>query len=662
MDKPLLLEAVLGNSRMLATLDRQGELHHLFWPDIDRYQHVGKALLGVHLAGRREETVWLSGHGWEHHQEHLGDTAILRTTGVHREAGVAFGCIDFCVPGRSLLVRRLRLENQGQEPAHPTFLHYAALDLNGSPQLNGCYYHPGAAALVYHRQRTICTVGLDRPVSGYACGREHTGGSSLLDARDGRLEGHGIEMGDVDACLSATLGTLAPGEDAAVDVFWQWGTTREEALAGLEEARREGAAALLSATIRFWEQWVSRGEASPSREEVLDRLFRRSLITLKLLADAESGGIIAAPEADPGFVGSGGYGYCWPRDAAWVSTALTEAGHPDEAAAFYRWARKAQEPEGCWYQRYWCDGSLAPSWGLIQGDETASVVFGVLQHFALTRNRPLLHELWPMVRDAAEFLRRSLDPETGLPGPSIDLWEERTEESAYTAASVFGAFTGAAYLAREVGEEAEAEALQTEADRLQQAIAQLWHEPDGRFLRGVKRRLGRGEFLHRRACGEEVHEIGTGGLYGAYLEPYDHGLDVSLLGLAIPFGALPPGDPRMVATAAQVVRYLENPRVGGLHRYSGDCYRGGNPWVVCTLWLGLYELSRGQVEQARQRLAWAVAHRTPLDLLPEQVNSETGAPFWIIPLGWSHALLIHLVLALRRRGAFAEDHQAAPAR
>ncbi|MDI6870424.1 MAG: glycoside hydrolase family 15 protein [Bacillota bacterium] len=653
MDKPLLIDAITGNSRMLVTFDRQGQLHHLFWPDIDRHQQVGKTLLGLFLTGRREETLWLSGHAWEHHQEYQGDTAILRTTGVHREAGMAFLCTDFCVPGRPLLVRRLRFVNQGQGEVHPVFLHYAALDLEGSPQLNACYYHAGAGALVYYRQHTVCALGFDRPVSGYTCGREQTDGAALWDAFDGHLNGRGIEMGDVDGCLACDLGRLGPGEAAEVDVFWYWASGRAEALAGLEEARRSGAERLARETARFWKQWLSRGLTAPSHNETLDRLFRRSLITIKLLSNSEHGGIIAAPEADPGFVGSGGYGYCWPRDAVWVATALTEAGHAEEAEGFYRWAREAQEPEGCWYQRYYCDGSLAPSWGLLQGDETASVVFGVFHHFALTHDLALLRELWPMVRRATEFLRRTLDPCTGLPGPSIDLWEERLEESAYAAAATFGAFTGAAYLARELNQPTEAGEYQKEADRLRETIlTRLWHPPDDRFLRGLLRRISRGEYLHRRACGEEVCETHDSGLYAAYAELLDRGLDVSLLGLAVPFGVLSPSDPRMRATAGQIARVLENPRVGGIHRYPGDSYRGGNPWMVCTLWLGLYELAQGEVERARQRLDWAVAHRTPLDLLPEQVNRETGAPFWIVPLSWSHAMFIHLLLALRRRGAF----------
>jgi oligosaccharide amylase len=629
VDKPLLLEAITGNSRLLATFDQRGELHHLFWPDVDRHQQVHRTLLGVFLSGRREETLWLSDHhGWQHDQQYEGGTPVLRTSGVHREAGIAFACTDFCVPERSLLVRRVRVANQGPDDLRPVFLHYAALDLEGSSRLNGCYYDSGAGALVYYRQRTVCAVGFDRPVAGYTCGRRKTDCSAWRDASDGRLHGRGIEMGEVDACLACDLRLLRPGEGDAVDVFWSWAATRAEALDGLAEGRRAGAEALARATHRFWERWLRRGENAPCRDETLSRLFRRSLVTIKLLSDAAYGGIIASPETDPDFVGSGGYGYCWPRDAAWVATALAEAGHPEEATAFYRWAQRTQEPDGSWYQRYFCDGSLAPSWGLVQGDETASVVFGVFHHFIVTRDRLLLVEFWPMVRRALEFLRQTMDRHTGLPGPSIDLWEEQVEESTYAAAAVYGAYTAGAYLAREIGERGAAEAYQTEADLLREAIVQnLWHPPDGRFLRGLFPGAG-AESLHR-------------------------GLDASLLGLSVPFGVLSPHDPRMEATAEQIARYLSNPRTGGIHRYAGDSYRGGNPWVLCTLWLGLYELARGQTNAARQRLEWAAAHRTALDLLPEQIDRETNAPCWIVPLSWSHAMYVHLLLALRRRGAFA---------
>lgn len=653
MEKPLVVDAIIGNARLLATLDRRGELHHLYWPNIDRDQQVGQALLGFFVPGRWGEPLWLSGHGWEHQQRYQGDTAILHTAGRHREAALTYDAVDFCVPGRSLLIRRLQVTNRGPAVTGLTFLHYAALTLGGSAQLNSCYYHPGAGAFIYFRQDTVCAVGFDRPVTGFTCGRRHTGGSALLDAADGHLEGRGVEMGEVDACLAASLETLGEGETAELNVFWSFGRDRKAALAGLEEARREGAEVLKAQTVRFWEGWLAAGEQAPTGDRLLDRIYRRSLVVMKLLSDAEHGGIIAAPETDPWFVGSGGYGYCWPRDAVWVATAFTESGHPAEAAAFYRWSQRAQEPDGSWYQRYYSDGSLAPSWGLLQGDETASVIVGALHHFALTQSRAFLHELWPTLRRGADFLVQHLDPQTGLAGPSIDLWEERTEESAYTSAAYYGALVAAAYLAREVGDAPRGERYEQEAERVKAAIAaELWHPSDQRFLRGILRRIGLGEYLHRRASGEDVCQVEHPGPYRAYAERRDRGLDVSLLGLSIPFGVFFPNDPRMVATADQIARYLVNQEVGGLHRYSGDGYRGGNPWVICTLWLGLYELAVGRMAQARERLAWVAEHRTPLDLLPEQVCGRTNCPLWVIPLGWSHAMYVHLILALRRHQAF----------
>ena len=60
---------------------------------------------------------------------------------------------------------------------------------------------------------------------------------------------------------------------------------------------------------------------------------------------------------------------------------------------------------------------------------------------------------------------------------------------------------------------------------------------------------------------------------------FDGTLDISLLGLSIPFGILSPEDPRMVSTAELVERILTVPGTGGLMRYEYDGYIGGNPWV-----------------------------------------------------------------------------------
>jgi GH15 family glucan-1,4-alpha-glucosidase len=78
---------------------------------------------------------------------------------------------------------------------------------------------------------------------------------------------------------------------------------------------------------------------------------------------------------------------------------------------------------------------------------------------------------------------------------------------------------------------------------------------------------------------------------------------------------------------------------GGVLRYEDDEYAGGNPWLISTLWLGLAERQAGDEARLRPSLEYALARQTPLGLLPEQVTRD-GEPAWVVPLGWSHAMLI----------------------
>ena len=92
---------------------------------------------------------------------------------------------------------------------------------------------------------------------------------------------------------------------------------------------------------------------------------------------------------------------------------------------------------------------------------------------------------------------------------------------------------------------------------------------------------------------------------------------------------------------------------GGVLRHEDDDYAGGNPWLISTLWLGLAERQAGDDAGHRASIAYALARQTSLGLLPEQVTRD-GEPAWVVPLGWSHAMLILAArpeLALVRDGA-----------
>ena len=77
----------------------------------------------------------------------------------------------------------------------------------------------------------------------------------------------------------------------------------------------------------------------------------------------------------------------------------------------------------------------------------------------------------------------------------------------------------------------------------------------------------------------------------------------------------------------------------GLPRQTGDTFAGGLVGPLATLWLGLARRLLGDDESLREAVAHVASRRTALDLLPEQ-SDEHGRPAWVVPLGWSHAMLL----------------------
>jgi GH15 family glucan-1,4-alpha-glucosidase len=84
-------------------------------------------------------------------------------------------------------------------------------------------------------------------------------------------------------------------------------------------------------------------------------------------------------------------------------------------------------------------------------------------------------------------------------------------------------------------------------------------------------------------------------------------------------------------------------------RYEGDSYYGHqNPWIICTLWLADTYIRLGQLERAKELVEWCADMATPTLMLPEQVKAETGEPMSVIPLVWSHATYVDVVISLGR--------------
>jgi GH15 family glucan-1,4-alpha-glucosidase len=147
-----------------------------------------------------------------------------------------------------------------------------------------------------------------------------------------------------------------------------------------------------------------------------------------------------------------------------------------------------------------------------------------------------------------------------------------------------------------------------------------------------------------------AHSASNGNRSGLERKP-----DASLLGLAWPFGVIGANSPRM----HKLVEVLRNRLLlsdGGIRRYEGDTYAGGNAWILTTLWLGLWSRQTGDDDDYLRALNYAIERQTAVGLLPEQSGPD-GAPSWVVPLTWSHAML---VLAARPELKIISDFASCP--
>ncbi|MET3932190.1 GH15 family glucan-1,4-alpha-glucosidase [Arthrobacter sp. OAP107] len=99
--------------------------------------------------------------------------------------------------------------------------------------------------------------------------------------------------------------------------------------------------AALQATEDFWRDWIGRSKMEGKYKDAVER----SLITLKGLIYAPTGGIVAAPTTslpeDPGGSRNWDYRFCWLRDATLTLQSLLAAGYTEEAAAWREWLLRA---------------------------------------------------------------------------------------------------------------------------------------------------------------------------------------------------------------------------------------------------------------------------------------------------------------------------------
>jgi GH15 family glucan-1,4-alpha-glucosidase len=480
-------------------------------------------------------------------------------------------------------------------------------------------------------------------ITEYACGRSGIGGAegTWRDAEDGGLSMHPIAQGTVDSTIAFTV-PLSPTGSATV-FYWICAARRYREVRQLDAAvREETPARLLARTASYWYTWVNKpgDDLSDLPDEIAD-FYHRSLLVISTQCD-RGGAILAANDSDISWGHNDHYSYVWMRDAAFVCDAIDRAGFPEITRRFIHFAHDVIKEDGYFLHKYNPDGSLASLWHPwvrdgkpqlpIQEDETALVVWLLARHFDRTRDLDLLRSVYKrLVIQPAEFLVSFRDPATGLPSPSFDMWEERQGIFTFTCSAVVAALQAAARLAELFNDQERRDRYAHVASEVKQAMVKhLWIESDQRFARGL---LLDGDELRL----DRTVDASTFGTF--------------YLGVFSPTSAMVEGTMRAIRERLRV-----QTEAGGIARYEGDAYHRiseetervpGNPWILCTLWLAEYEVSRAQsvadLQSALDLVRWAHSKATQSLLLPEQVNPYDGQPLSVAPLTWSHAQLVSVL-------------------
>ncbi|KAG6548860.1 hypothetical protein Mapa_009622 [Marchantia paleacea] len=663
--KPLIIDGIVGNGRMLGALGSNGELHRLWWPQIACPQHVNEFLFGIYVENWSDDVAWLNSDSWTHRQYYLEDTNCLVTSSTCEGLPVAVEVTDFCLPDSDTLVRIVDVTSLEEALVNVKLFASASFAICESARYNAVQFDKEHDAMVFYRHKHAFAIGSERECTWYEAGKrrdmlttraahrtqhEPAEGHETQSTHSMHLNGNAVAMG-MHGALSWNF-VLSSEESLSIPIFVSAGDSLDSAIATHKASKSRGAARLLDATILYWHRFVQSSRRLHTTNESIKRLFKRSALAIKLLCD-KTGAVVAAPEFDEDYTRCGGYSFCWGRDAAYITTAIDQAGYHDLVTHFYDWTLKSQSPDGSWAQRHFMDGRMAPQWGL-QVDETGSIVWGMWQHYeallAAKKDEKALEfaaKVWPAVKRAADFLTIYIDPDTKLPLASKDLWEERQGEHIYSAAAVYAGLKCAGDLAQLQNHVVESEPWAAAADNMLDAIYKVgWSEERGHFLRVLKLQISEQTFRENELKDVRVYSQTEDKGYVRHYANIDSIIDASLLGLCVPFNVIRANDKKMQLTAEEIRKRLTVPGVGGLKRYEDDHYIGGNPWIVTTLWMSLYDLRRGDVESSKQALQWAIDHQTDLGLLPEQVDRVTGRTAWVVPLTWSHAMYILTVVAL----------------
>jgi GH15 family glucan-1,4-alpha-glucosidase len=387
----------------------------------------------------------------------------------------------------------------------------------------------------------------------------------------------------------------------------------------------------LAETESFWRDW--NGLRMGSLPDEWRDVVARSLMVLKALTYAPTGGIVAAPTTSlPEWIGSvrnWDYRYCWLRDATLTLLALLNAGHAEEATQWRHWLlravagdpadlqimygvageRRLTEFELPWLSGY--EGSAPVRVGNAASEQLQIDVYGEVMdalYQARLHGLPAEQPAWELQQTLLGYL------EEAWRKPDAGIWEIRGERRHFVHSKVM------AWVAFDRG----VRTVETQ-------------ELDG----PVDRWRAQRDEIHAEVCAQ-----GFDGRLGSFTQSYGSPeLDASLLVLPL-VGFLPASDPRIRGTIEAierelvqdglVLRYITRAGVDGLPP-------GEGVFLPCSFWLVDCLELLGRHDDAHELLNRLLGLANDVGLLSEEYDPQARRLLGNFPQAFTHLALVNSV-------------------
>jgi GH15 family glucan-1,4-alpha-glucosidase len=394
----------------------------------------------------------------------------------------------------------------------------------------------------------------------------------------------------------------------------------------------------LSRTESWWHNWSKKWTYDGDYPEAV----QRSVITLKALTYAPTGGIVAAPTTSlPEWIGSvrnWDYRFCWLRDATFTLLSLLHAGYQEEARAWRGWLLRATagEPDELQIMYGPAGERRLTEWEVpwlpgYQGSKPVRVGNAASEQFQLDVYGEVIDALYESRRGAIvdrdlhalDLILALLDfLEDAWKRPDEGIWEVRGPRQHFTHSKVM------AWVA---------------FDRAVRGLHDFGTQDD---IDAAARFAAIRDEIHAEVCAK-AYDADRNTFVQAY---GSSNLDAALLMMPL-VGFLPATDERMQGTVAAIQRELTTD--GFVRRYSTDAAVDGLPpgegvFLPCTFWMADNLALMGRIDEARALFERLIGLANDVGLLAEEYDPESRRHLGNFPQAFTHVALVNSGFNLSR--------------